>query len=76
MPEVLNDLRVFNDFERNTDLLAKFDKVVQAYSATAIFADVQYRTGVQQLADTLVTHKTSDGTAVTFVRALEQGKNR
>ena len=46
MPEVSSDLRVFNDFERNPDLLKKFDKVLQAYSAAAIFADVQYRTGV------------------------------
>jgi len=45
MPEVSSDLRVFNEFERNPDLLKKFDKVLQAYSAAAIFADVQYRSG-------------------------------
>ena len=40
MPDVSTDLRVFNDFDRNPDLLKKFDKVLEAYSAAAIFADV------------------------------------
>lgn len=39
-------LQVYNDFERRPDLLKTFDEVVEHYSATAIFADVQYRTGV------------------------------
>ena len=45
MPDVSTDLRIFNDFDRNPELLKKFDKVLEAYSAAAIFADVQYRTG-------------------------------
>ena len=50
MPEACNDLRVFNDFDRNPELLKKFDTVLQALSAAAIFADVQYRTGVMDSA--------------------------
>ena len=50
MPDVSTDLRIFNDFDRNPELLKKFDKVLEAYSAAAIFADVQYRTGVMDSA--------------------------
>ena len=39
-------LKEFNDFERRPDLLEKFDSVVGCLSAAAVFADVQYRTGV------------------------------
>ena len=39
-------LKVFNDFERRPDLLAKFDAVAKCYSASCVFADVMYRTGV------------------------------
>ena len=30
-------LQVFKEFERQPDLLAKFDKVLACYSATAVF---------------------------------------
>lgn len=39
-------LQVYNDFERRPDLLTQFDEVVTCYFAAAVFADVQYRTGV------------------------------
>ncbi len=39
-------LKEYNDFKRNPELLKKFDAVVKSFSAAAIFADVQYRTGV------------------------------
>lgn len=43
-------LKEFNDFERDSDLLAKFDDVLKCYSASAVFADAQYRTGVMVVA--------------------------
>ena len=39
-------LKVYNEFERRPDLLAQFDAVLPCWSAAAVFADVQYRTGV------------------------------
>ena len=39
-------LQIYNEFDRRPDLLAKFDAVLNCYSATAVFADVQYRLGV------------------------------
>ena len=39
-------LKVYNDFDRRSDLLAKFDTVARCYSASCVFADVMYRTGV------------------------------
>jgi 4-hydroxy-4-methyl-2-oxoglutarate aldolase len=84
MPEVSTDLRVFNDFERNPDLLKKFDKVLEAYSAAAIFADVQYRTGVMDSAikpafrakvtGQAVTVQLSKGDLVDPLRALEMAQ--
>ena len=84
MPEVSADLRVFNDFERNPDLLKKFDKVLESYSAAAIFADVQYRTGVMDSAikpafrskvtGQAVTVQLSIGDLVDPLKALEMGQ--
>ena len=84
MPEACNDLRVFNDFERNTELLKKFDKVLSALSAAAIFADVQYRTGVMDSAikpafrskvtGQAVTVQLSKGDLVDPLKALEMGQ--
>ncbi len=83
MPEVCTDLKVFNDFERRPDLLAKFDKVIQAYSAAAIFADVQYRTNVMdsgikpafrsKVTGQAITVQLSKGDLVDPLRALEMG---
>ena len=84
MPDVSTDLRVFNDFKRNPDLLSKFDKVLEAYSAAAIFADVQYRTGVMDSAikpafrakvtGQAVTVQLSKGDLIDPLRALEMGQ--
>ncbi len=43
-------LKVFRDFPRRPDLLARFDAAIDCYSATAVFADSQYRTGVMDSA--------------------------
>ena len=84
MPEACNDLRVFNDFERNPELLKKFDKVLSALSAAEIFADVQYRTGVMDSAikpafrskvnGQAVTVQLSKGDLVDPLKALEMGQ--
>ena len=84
MPEACNDLRVFNDFERNPELLKKFDKVLSALSAAAIFADVQYRTGVMDSAikpafrskvtGQAITVQLSKGDLVDPLKALEMGQ--
>lgn len=84
MPEACNDLRVFNDFERNPELLKKFDKVLSALSAAAIFAYVQYRTGVMDSAikpafrskvtGQAVTVQLSKGDLVDPLKALEMGQ--
>lgn len=84
MPEACNDLRVFNDFERNPELLKKFDNVLSALSAAAIFADVQYRTGVMDSAikpafrskvtGQAVTVQLSKGDLVDPLKALEMGQ--
>ena len=74
-------LKVFNDFERRPDLLEKFDKVLKCYSATAVFADVQYRTGVMdsgikpafraKVTGQAVTVQLSKGDLVDPLKALE-----
>ena len=84
MPDVSTNLRVFNDFERKPELLKKFDKVLEAYSAAAIFADVQYRTGVMDSAikpafrskvtGQAITVQLSKGDLVDPLRALEIGE--
>ena len=84
MPDVSTDLRVFNDCERNPELLKKFDKVLEALSAAAIFADVQYRTGVMDSAikpafrakvtGQAVTVQLSGGDLVDPLKALEMGQ--
>ncbi|WP_297585126.1 RraA family protein [Roseibium sp.] len=77
-------LKEFNDFERRPDLLEKFDQVVQCYSATAVFADVQYRTGVMdsgikpafraKVTGQAITVQLSKGDLVDPLKALEMGK--
>ena len=84
MPDVSTNLRVFNDFERKPELLKKVDKVLEAYSAAAIFADVQYRTGVMDSAikpafrskvtGQAITVQLSKGDLVDPLRALEMGQ--
>ena len=36
-------LKIFNEFERRPDLLARFDALLPTYSISCIFADVMYR---------------------------------
>lgn len=77
-------LKEFNDFERRPDLLEKFDDVVKCYSATAVFADVQYRTGVMdsgikpafraKVAGQAITVQLSKGDLVDPLKALEMGQ--
>ena len=84
MPDVSTELRFFKDFERKPDLLKKFDKVVKSYSAAAIFADVQYRTGVMDSAikpafrakvtGQAITVQLSKGDLIDPLRALEMGQ--
>ena len=84
MPDVSTELRVFKDFKRKPDLLKKFDKVVKSYSAAAIFADVQYRTGVMDSAikpafrakvtGQAITVQLSKGDLIDPLRALEMGQ--
>lgn len=77
-------LKEFKDFERRPDLLEQFDKVVACYSATAVFADVQYRTGVMdsgikpafraKTCGQAVTVQLSKGDLVDPLKALEMGQ--
>lgn len=77
-------LKQFNDFDRHPDLLAQFDKVVECYSASAVFADVQYRTGVMdsgikpafraKITGQAVTVQLSKGDLVDPLKALEMGQ--
>ena len=77
-------LKVYNDFERRPDLLAKFDEVVTCYSAAAVFADVQYRTGVMdagikpafraKITGQAITVQLSKGDLVDPLKALEMGQ--
>lgn len=77
-------LQVYNDFERNPELLKKFDEVLKCYSATAVFADVQYRTGVMdsgikpafraKVTGQAITVQLSKGDLVDPLKALEMGQ--
>lgn len=77
-------LKEFNDFERRPDILEKLDAVVGCLSATAVFADVQYRTGVMDSAikppfraktcGQALTVQLSKGDLVDPLKALEMGK--
>ena len=77
-------LKVFNDFDRRPDLLSKFEQVLKCYSATAVFADVQYRTGVMdsgikpafraKITGQAVTVQLSKGDLVDPLKALEMGQ--
>jgi len=76
-------LQQYNDFERNPDLLAQFDALIKCYSATAVFADVQYRTGVMdsgikpafraKVTGQALTVQLSKGDLVDPLKALEMG---
>lgn len=77
-------LKEFNEFDRRPDLLERFDAVVGCLSATAVFADVQYRTGVMdsgikpafraKICGQALTVQLSKGDLVDPLKALEMGK--
>lgn len=77
-------LKVFNEFERRPDLLARFDALKQAYSVSCIFADVMYRQNVMVSAikpafkakavGQAVTVQLSIGDLVDPLKALDMGK--
>lgn len=78
-------LKVYNGFERKPDLLAKFDEVIKCLSATAVFADGQYRTGVMdsgikpafraKVCGQALTVQLSIGDLVDPLKALEMGQS-
>jgi 4-hydroxy-4-methyl-2-oxoglutarate aldolase len=77
-------LKIFNDFQRNPELLARFEKVVTCFSASCVFADVQYRTGVMtsamrpafpaKIVGQALTVQLSKGDLVDPLKALEMGQ--
>ena len=77
-------LGIYNDFDRRPDLLAKFDKLIECYSSSAVIADVQYRTGVMDSAikpafrakvtGQAITVQLSKGDLVDPLKALEMGQ--
>jgi 4-hydroxy-4-methyl-2-oxoglutarate aldolase len=77
-------LKVFRDFERNAALLAEFDAVAKCYSASCVFADVQYRQGVMdseikppfraKAVGQALTVQLSPGDLVDPLKALEMGR--
>ncbi|MEI6419256.1 MAG: RraA family protein [Sphingomonadales bacterium] len=76
-------LKVFNDFERRPDLLARFDQLLPTYSISCIFADVMYRQNVMhssikpafraKVTGQAITVQLSGGDLVDPLRALEMG---
>jgi 4-hydroxy-4-methyl-2-oxoglutarate aldolase len=77
-------LRVFNDFDRDPALLAKFDAVAKCYSASCVFADAQYRQNVMdsnirpsfraKVVGQALTVQLSPGDLVDPLKALEMGR--
>lgn len=77
-------LKQFHDFKRQPDLLAQFDALLDSYSIAAVFADVQYRTGVMdsgikpafraKVCGQAITVQLSKGDLVDPLKALEMGQ--
>ena len=77
-------LKIFNDFERRPDLLARFDALLPVWSVSCVFADVMYRTQVMTSAikppfkakavGQAVTVQLSKGDLVDPLKALEMGQ--
>jgi 4-hydroxy-4-methyl-2-oxoglutarate aldolase len=77
-------LKTFADFDRRPDLLARFDEVARCYSASCVFADVMYRTGVMhsrikpafpaKAVGQALTVQLSKGDLVDPLKALELGR--
>jgi regulator of RNase E activity RraA len=76
-------LKVYEDFERRLDLLARFDALLPTWSISCVFADVMYRTGVMASAikpafkakacGQAITVQLSKGDLVDPLKALEMG---
>src|SRR3954468_7455681 len=77
-------LKIFRDFPRDPELLARFEAVAAAYSASCIFADVMYRTGVMhssikppfkaKAVGQALTVQLSKGDLIDPLKALEMGQ--
>ena len=77
-------LKVFNEFDRRPDLLARFDALLPTYSIAAIFADVMYRQNVMhssvkpafkaKATGQAITVQLSGGDLVDPLKALEMGQ--
>jgi 4-hydroxy-4-methyl-2-oxoglutarate aldolase len=77
-------LKVYNDFARRPDLLRQFESVAACYSASCVFADVQYRLGVMvsgikpafpaKAVGQALTVQLSQGDLVDPLKALEMGQ--
>jgi 4-hydroxy-4-methyl-2-oxoglutarate aldolase len=77
-------LKIYGDFKRAPDLLEQFDAVVACYSASCVFADVMYRTGVMsssikpafksKTVGQALTVQLSKGDLVDPLKALEMGQ--
>jgi regulator of RNase E activity RraA len=77
-------LKIYNDFQRVPDLLKRFEEVAQCYSASCVFADVMYRTGVMsssikpafkgKAVGQAITVQLSKGDLVDPLKALEMGQ--
>ena len=77
-------LKVFNEFDRRPDLLARFDALLPSYSVSCIFADVMYRQNMMHSAikpafkakvcGQAITVQLSGGDLVDPLRALEMGQ--
>jgi regulator of RNase E activity RraA len=77
-------LKTFADFDRRPDLLTRFDEVARCYSASCVFADVMYRTGVMhsgirpafpaKAVGQALTVQLSKGDLVDPLKALEVGR--
>jgi regulator of RNase E activity RraA len=76
-------LKIFADFDRRPDLLARFDALLGVYSISCVIADVMYRTGVMdsgikppfraKAVGQALTVQLSKGDLVDPLKALEMG---
>jgi 4-hydroxy-4-methyl-2-oxoglutarate aldolase len=77
-------LKIYNEFDRRPDLLARFDALLPTYSIVAIFADVMYRQNVMhssikppfkaKATGQAITVQLSGGDLVDPLKALEMGQ--
>ena len=77
-------LKIFNEFERRADLLARFDALLPTFSISCVFADVMYRQNAMHSAikpafkakvtGQAVTVQLSAGDLVDPLKALEMGQ--